>query len=168
MNRHRSRVHRARVERLLPVQAQARREALPEDFTHRTMAAVRCANARAQQHAAPTPRRHHFWTNALALASLALLVGLMAYVLMPRSAPLVNDSAIAEAPESTEPAESPRPIGAAFTPRMVSLSADVVMPFREEADALIETGREVRAAMLATLPVRPRAWTDEADSEPAR
>lgn len=151
------------IERMLRVQSHPARQALPAGFARSTMAKVRTANARVTQRPALMPQRQRgFAPAALALAALVFIAALTALMIQSQSgqprAPLV----MGDTPASSQVAELP----ALREERVLSISSSLfddalIEPIRSEADALIDTGREVGLTMLSALPARPSAWSEQ-------
>lgn len=158
MTRRTTRRLRARVDRLMPVHARMHRDALSEDFTRRTMAAVRCANARAGQQAPTAPRHLGATRAALALACLTITAALAASLTFQRG-PSMRTTGVRQSPDRVTSSIS-LPTFELHATRTSTFQHTLVEPIRNEAEALIDTGRDVGVAMLSTLPVRPQSWTD--------
>ena len=160
---------RRRVDRMLQVQSHSVRESLPADFTRSTMAKVRTANARMQQRAACVPQ----YPRGLAPAAIALAVfvviaaitALMIQNQSERPAPFVVANSTSSDPTIAKILPSEREIRSMG----VELFDDaIIAPFKQEADALIGTGREVGLTMLSALPARPSAWSEHLSESPRR
>lgn len=155
--------------RMLHVQSHVVREALPDDFAASTMAAVRRAKAVATQQNAvrASASGSRFGLAGVALASLVVLASLAALVLQRQESEQRGSGAgeiVAATP--TQPANADTVIAMATSPdetpsiRTVTLKSAIVAPIQHEAEALLETGRDVGLTIVSALPAQPRAWTE--------
>lgn len=170
MNRKQALMNRNELERRLEVDAERGRAALSDDFTRSTMAKVRTANAIAQQRTALLPQPNRFMPAIAALAALVIVASLIALFVLPQSA------APPTQPTPMLVKDEPKPVATRInlptTERTIERTAEVssvfVKPFKGEADAILDAGRDLGMAMLATLPVQPRAWADRLETGAGR
>ena len=165
MKRRSTRALRARVERLLPVQARMVREPLPDDFTRRTMASVRCARARTQLSESLAPRSAGFMPAAVGLAFLVVMVSVLAS-LPVREAPL--PPAVVQEDAQAEPEQIIARDSVVVARGSFEFGDPLMDPIRHEVEALLDTGRGLGVTMLSALPAQPRAWTQHLNDQPGR
>jgi hypothetical protein len=165
MKRPSTRAARRRADQLLPVHARMARESLPEEFTRRTMASVRCAKARQHQSESLTVRSSGFFLAAVALACLVVIASVVA--LMSGQATSTEPAIVRHAPPvSGEYRELRGPVMLARG--SFEISDPFVAPIRSEVEALFDTGRDLGETMLSALPAQPRAWTQHLTEQAGR